>query len=353
MAHRLAPQSPHDLAAEAKRYMQWMQERGYSERTVYERECQLGDLVAWCNERGVNAPSELTRLVMELYQKHLAHRRKADGSPLSLVTQSNILTTIRSFCAWLVRCNLVLYNPAGDLVMPKLPRRLPRDILTPAEVEQVLSTPDLKTLMGIRDRALLETLYSTGIRRSEAARLDIGDVNFDRGTLLVREGKNRKDRVIPIGDRALAWIRKYLDDIRPEIMVPPDEGVLFLTRYGRPIEPGGISACVTKVIRESGISKQGSAHILRHTMATAMLEGGADIRYIQQMLGHESIKTTQIYTRVSIRALKEVHDATHPAAHMRPRRRLSYPDSNEPAPTAVYRHPRSRAADHDQADLDE
>jgi integrase/recombinase XerD len=298
-----------------------MAERGYSEGTVYGREGIFSDLVAWCNERGIQAPSQLSRQVLELYQKHLAHRRKEDGTRLSLITQSNILIAIRSFCGWLVRSNLLLYNPAGELVLPKRPHRIPREVLSPAEVEQVLNTPDLSTLIGIRDRALLETIYSTGVRRSEAAHLEISDIDFDRGSLLVREGKNRKDRLIPIGERALAWIRRYLDDVRPEIVVPPDEGVLFLTRLGRPFDPNGISGRVTKIFRASGIRKQGSTHLLRHTMATAMLEGGADIRYIQQMLGHESIKTTQIYTRVSIRALKEVHDATHPAAMLRPQRR--------------------------------
>jgi integrase/recombinase XerD len=158
------------------------------------------------------------------------------------------------------------------------------------------------------------------MRRAEVASLLIQDLDLERGTVLIREGKYRKDRVVPIGERALAWTVRYLDEVRPDYVVPPDEGYVFLTRLGRPFVPNGISETVTRVVRASGIGKQVSAHALRHSMATAMLEGGADIRFIQQMLGHGSLTTTEVYTRVSIRALKEVHDATHPSARLRRRR---------------------------------
>ena len=188
---------------------------------------------------------------------------------------------------------------------------------------------DVETGLGIRDRAILETLYSTGIRRAELARLETTDLDPDRGILLIREGKGKKDRMVPIGDRALAWIDKYLREVRPLLMVPPDEGDLFLTRFGRAFVPNGVSELVSTAVKKSGVPKRGSAHLFRHTAATLMLEGGADIRYIQQMLGHESLATTQIYTRVAIRKLKEIHELTHPGAKLERRQNRGRDGSRE------------------------
>lgn len=317
MVHDIKPEHPGDIAAEVLRHLEWLRQRSYSESTVYAREGRLGDFVAWCSERGVSSPQELTHTVLELYQKHIATKRKENGARLAAQTQADILTAVRVFCSWLVRRRVILYNPAAELELPRIPTRIPREILSPAEVEQVLAVPDVSTPTGLKDRALLETLYSTGIRRSELARLEIGDLDFDRGSLLVREGKNRKDRLIPIGDRALRWVAKYLADGRPQLVVPPDDSVLFLTARGKPYRPNGVSGLVTGLIAASGVGKKGSAHLLRHSMATAMLEGGADIRFIQEMLGHRSLRTTEIYTHVSVQALKQVHNATHPAARMK------------------------------------
>ena len=316
---RLIPQDPEDLAAEGRRYLQWMAERGFAESTIRKRETSLYRFLSWCEERGIHYPSELTRMVLELYQKRLSLDRKQDGTPLKMKTQREILSDIRAYCSWLARTKLVLYNPAADLVLPKTPKMLPRSVLTPAEVEQLFLVPDVSTYIGIRDRALLETLYSTGMRRAEVAKLTLSDLSFDSGTVLIRLGKYRKDRIIPIGERALAWVSKYVHEARLKLLVPPDDGVLFLTKYGKPYQPLGISERVSKLMKESGLRKKGSAHLLRHSMATAMLEGGADTRYIQQMLGHASLETTQVYTQVSIRHLKKVHASTHPAAKLKRR----------------------------------
>jgi len=305
-----------DLPALVARYLEWLTDRRYSPETVYDRKLYLRDFLAWCAERGVDRPDELSRQTLELYQRHLATRTKADGQPLAAQTQRGYLGGLAAFCRWLARNRLLLYNPAADLVLPRQSSRIPRDVLTVEEVERILNVPDVATDIGVRDRAMLETLYSTGIRRAELAKLGIGDLDPDRGVALIREGKGRKDRVVPIGERALAWIGKYTREVRPRWVVPPDEGELFLTRFGRGFVPNGISEMVSAAVKKSGVGKRGSAHLFRHTAATLMLEGGADIRHIQQMLGHESLATTQIYTRVSIKALKDAHDATHPGAHL-------------------------------------
>ena len=167
--------------------------------------------------------------------------------------------------------------------------------------------------MGLRDRAILETFYSTGMRRKELLNLLLTDLDAQRGTVFIRQGKGRKDRLIPIGERACAWIEKYLWEVRPGLATPPDQGRLFLTVLGESFTPAGMTQLAHQYIERAGLGKSGACHVFRHTCATLMLEGGADIRYIQQLLGHASLETTQIYTQVSIRTLKAVHTATHPA----------------------------------------
>ena len=172
--------------------------------------------------------------------------------------------------------------------------------------------------MGVRDRAMLETFYSTGMRRMELVGLKIFDLDFERGTVLIRQGKGKKDRMIQIGDRALVWTEKYLREVRSSLVVEPDDGSLFLTKDGTPLIADHLSSLVKRYVESANTGKSGACHLFRHTMATLMLEGGADVRYIQQMLGHSRLETTEVYTHVSIRTLKAVHSATHPAHLQRP-----------------------------------
>jgi integrase/recombinase XerD len=313
----IEPAEPGDLAAHALRFLEWLRERGYSDHTVEGRRFALAELLAWCSERGLTRPEQLSLEVLELYQRHLGRRAKADGEPLTMQTQANYLIDVKSYCRWLARSKLILYSPAADLVLPRVPDKIPRNVLTRLEVEQVLNTPDVSTPLGLRDRAMLETLYSTGLRRAELAKLELTDLDLDRGLALVREGKYRKDRMVPIGERALAWVDSYLERSRPAIVTPPDDGNLFLNRWGRPLVPGRVTKITAAVMRASGVDKPGAAHIFRHTMATHMLEAGMDTRYIQHILGHSSLEATQVYTRVGITKLKEVHRTTPPGADLR------------------------------------
>jgi integrase/recombinase XerD len=155
----------------------------------------------------------------------------------------------------------------------------------------------------------------------ELVNLRCPDVDTERGTVMIRQGKGRKDRIVPIGERALAWIANYLDDVRPELAIGDDDGTLFLSNLGLPFGVGRLTHLVRDYVEAAQIGKHGSCHLFRHTMATLMLEGGADIRYIQAMLGHASPTTTQIYAQVSIRALKAIHTATHPGKPVKPRSR--------------------------------
>lgn len=207
----------------------------------------------------------------------------------------------------------MLYNPASELQLPRRPPRLPRAVLTQSEAEAVLREADPTTTRGLRDRAILETLYSTGIRRMELIGLGVFDIDPASGVLWVRKGKGGRERVVPIGERACRWIDRYLLESRPQLALAPNDATLFLADSGRAFHPQFLSRVVRGYVDQSGVGKPGSCHLFRHTMATLMLEGGADIRFIQVMLGHASISTTEIYTRVSIRKLKAVYEQTHPA----------------------------------------
>lgn len=308
---------PHCLLAQIEPHLGWLAARGYAPSTVAVRRKDLADFVAWCEERGILRPPDLSRVVLDLYQKRIAHAHKKDGTVLSLHTQGLKLSAVAAFCKWLARERLVLYNPAAELELPRRSVRLPRTVLTAEEAEKILAIPDVATPLGLRDRAILETFYSTAIRRSELAKLSLGDLDIHRGVLIVREGKCRKDRYVPVGERALAWIAKYLEEVRPLLVKPEDDGFLFVGSDGDPISANYLGDMVGRAIRQADIGKQGACHLFRHTAATLMLEGGADVRYIQQMLGHASLATTQIYTQVSIHQLKAVHEATHPGAKLK------------------------------------
>lgn len=301
-------------------FCEWLAVRGYSPATVGRYHVSLALFADWATERGVESPAEVTRPVVERYQRHLFHLRQPSGRPLTFRSQTARLVALRAFYRWLTRSHRVLVNPTAELELPRVPRWQPRSAMTVTEVEDVLSQPDLNTIDGVRDRAILECFYSTAIRASELAGLNIFDLDTARGTLAVNAGKGGRSRVVPISDRAVGWCEKYLLDSRPQLAVPPDEGRLFLANRGGPMSVKRLTAIARKYLDAAGINKGGSCHLFRHTAATLMLEGGADIRYIQQLLGHAELTTTQLYTHVTIGALKAVHERTHPGAGNRPPR---------------------------------
>ena len=287
--------------------------KNFSLQTVDKRRCQINEFIRWSAERSLVQVDQIQRPILQRYQRYLFYFRTKQDKPLSFRTQHVRLSSLRAWFAWLTRNNYLLSNPASDIELPKIGRPLPKDILNEREAETILATADVTTPLGLRDRAIMETLYSTGIRRQEVANLDVYDLDSQRGILRIRSGKGNKDRVVPIGDRALAWVLKYQFEIRPALVLDHQETALFLGTEGQRLTGAHLGRVVRGYIKESEIGKSGSCHLFRHSMATAMLDNGADIRYIQMMLGHASLETTQIYTQVSIQKLKEIHSATHPA----------------------------------------
>ena len=288
--------------------------RGYSENTVRSRRVYLGFFIAWAYEHGLREPIEVTRPVLERYQRYLFFYRKKNGEPLTFRSQHTRLVPLRVWFRWMTRQNLILHNPASEIELPRLGRSLPKNIFSAQEVERIMQLCEIEEPIGLRDRALLEVLYSTGMRRLELVRLKLYDLSLDRGLILINQGKGHKDRYVPIGERAIAWLQKYIREGRPQLAIEPDDMTVFVTAQGEPFSRNHLSYAVRERIDAAKLGKTGSCHLFRHTMATLMHENGADIRFIQQMLGHEDLKTTQIYTQVAIRTLQQVHAATHPAA---------------------------------------
>lgn len=267
----------------------------------------------WCSQADLPSPLLITKSILEAFQRHLFRYRKPDGQPLAWSSQHLHLKEVRQFFAWLAKHNHLPFNPAADIELPKQPKTLPKAILSADEVERILEQPDTTTPLGLRDRAIFEVLYSTGIRRAELCSLKIDHLHVDRQVLFISQGKGLKDRYVPIGLRALLWIARYVENARDTLAIDPKERTLFLTIDGQSINPDSLTEYGRRYIKAAQVNKPGACHIFRHTMATLMHDNGADIRTIQAILGHEKLDTTQIYTRVSLKKLLETHQRTHPA----------------------------------------
>lgn len=311
-----APCAPDSVAAWMRRYLEALTVQHMGVLALRARRSQLGWFHAWCIERGIVRPQDVTYAHLAQFQRHLFLARKPDGAPYAINGQLAVLNSVQAWFRWLVRHGHVPSNPAADLDRPrKVPQHL-REPLSVTEVEAVLALPDLDTAYGLRDRAVLEVFYATGIRRQELANLTVADIDAERGCLLVRQGKGRKDRFVPVGERALAWIAKYRREARPVLLSDPQQPRLFLNYQGVPLSAYALSYRIRRYFDAAGIVKIGACHLFRHTMATAMLDNGADLRHVQEMLGHSLLATTQVYTHVSIARLKAVHAATHPGARL-------------------------------------
>jgi integrase/recombinase XerD len=266
-------------------------------------------------EAGLLDLRDVTRETVAAYQAWLYARevRGRDGTrPLSPAAQAGRLVALKGFLGWLVSGGVLLYNPAGDVVLPRKRLHVPRTILSVEEVGRLLGAPDVTTPLGVRDRAIVETLYSTAIRVAECCALDVRDADLGRAELLVRGGKGGKDRLVPLGSVAAAWVERYAKEVRPALLGRRREEALFVTRNGRRFRPTNLTFLVGVLGEKAAIEKRVTPHCLRHSCATHLLRGKADLRAIQAILGHKSLATTERYTRVEIGDLKEVHARCHP-----------------------------------------
>lgn len=307
---RLSPKTtPEQLLDE---HLAALRARGYSPYTVRNRLVHIRPFLRWCAIRNIDSMCDVSLVTLEQYQHYLSTYRQRNGQPLCMVSQHARLVPLRVWFAWMHRAGYIRNNPAERVQLPRLGRPLPRNILSASEVGRIMRQPNTKRAVGLRDRAILELLYSTGIRRLELMRLRLADLHLGRGLIFVHEGKGRRDRYVPIGKRAIRWMRRYLRKSRPKVARDSEEQTVFLSAQGRQISRDQLTWIVRKHISNAKLGKSGACHLFRHTMATLMHENGADIRVIQQILGHADIKTTQIYTQVAIRTLQRVHARTLP-----------------------------------------
>ena len=229
------------------------------------------------------------------------------------------LASLRSFFQFAQREGLVEHNPAKPLRNPRRARKLPH-FLTTEEINRLLTAPPADTPLGIRDRAILETIYSAGLRVSEVVGLNIEDLDLEEGVVRVR-GKGRRERLAPLGRYAVQALKRYLPKRTPHASLPPSQAApVFLNRFGKRLTTRSVARMLEKYIQQVGLDTRTSPHTLRHSFATHLLDGGADIRSVQELLGHQSLVTTQIYTHLSTASLRRAYEAAHPRARVSGRR---------------------------------
>jgi integrase/recombinase XerD len=307
---------PGALQADMAAHVADLERRNYTADTCKNRRVVLLRFARWLAERGVERTAQVTRPMIERYQRWLfAYRKeggKDHGKPLSARTQTERVKLVQLFFAWATRKGRVPANPAADLDFPRPVKTLP-PTLTHDEMAAILAVPDVDTPAGLRDRSVIETFYATGMRRMELCRLNLDDIDHSAGIVRINQGKGRKDRLVPLGDRAGSWLLRWLDDGRPALNPAASCHRVYLHDGGAPLTRDNLTIRLRKILDAAGITKAGSCHLFRHTVATHLLENGCDVRLIQELLGHAKLDTTALYAHVAIDHLKAAHAAFHPA----------------------------------------
>jgi integrase/recombinase XerD len=293
-------------------YLKHLQTLGRSHYTIKNTRSALRGLLVFLEELHITAVEDLQSDVLEEYQQDLAFRVTAKGKLLALRTQGQKMMTVKSFTKFLKDKDCLIHDPGARLKLPRKPKRLPKLILSTRDVKKLIEAPDTHTNRGYRNRIIIEILYDTAIRRSELAEIKINDLDLNAGFIRI-QGKGDKDRVVPLSERVRELMRNYLLAIRPCLIHDDDDGYLLLNRWGKKMDPNAVWAVVKRCTYLASLRKNVSTHTLRHTCATHMLKNGAPVRHLQEMLGHESLESTQLYTHVTINDLKEIHRKYHPS----------------------------------------
>lgn len=279
-------------------------ERGLSNNTIFSYRGDLNSYIDFLTAKKIGALSESTK--NEVINFMLSEKNKG----LSANSISRRLSAIRVFYRFLVRERILKNDPTNQIDSPKLWKRIP-DALSLNEIEILLSQPNIRNTQGLRDKAILEILYATGMRISEAANLKVDDLNLDVGFTRCF-GKGSKERIVPLGKKAIESVKNYLERSRGNYLSGKVNNFLFLSRFGKRISRQSLWKIIKKYAKDAKIKKSIKPHILRHSFATHLLERGADLRSVQEMLGHSNIATTQIYTHINKDRLKSIHKMFHP-----------------------------------------
>jgi integrase/recombinase XerD len=295
-----------------ERYRSYLELRNYSKTTI---EGQLGSIKLLRRFLEETHQSELTAVTTEAlheFQRWHFYRPTFHGTIRGIPYQNRVLTAVKGLFKFLREETLIASDPAAALDYGKEPETLPRNILTPAEARKIIETPDTGTPLGYRDRTILEVLYSTGIRKNELMNLALADVNLDEELLRINGGKGAKDRVVPLTQVACSFLESYIKGIRPQLLGLKTTNRLFLSRRGLPIARNTLGHLVEKCARLAKIKKPVTCHLWRHSCATHLLKNKANLRHVQEILGHRSLATTERYLHLTITDLKEAHRKCHP-----------------------------------------
>jgi integrase/recombinase XerD len=300
----------------------WIRLQGFSQRSPQDHRQKVSRFFTFAADRGLvddRGRVDLTAIDQEViadYQAFLFETvSEKTGKKLSTTSQINYLSYLETFYRFLKTTKRIIIDPTEIIRLPRHPKPLPAVLLDPKEVRRLLAQPNLHNPLGFRDRVIFELFWSTGMRVGELIALEVADVRFEEGLITLRAPKGRKDRSVPVGEGALTWLYEYIERVRPVLLKSEKGGSdphLFLNRHGRGMEKTGILHKLKLYRRRAGIRKPIGTHTFRHTLATEMLKGGADLRHVQEMLGHDNLHTTQRYLHIVKAELKKVHGRTHP-----------------------------------------
>ena len=298
-----------------KYYLELCQAIGQAQDTIRGKKAGLKKFYLWCLANNIFYVDQINLELMDKYMAYLnAYRKALDNNPLSRAQKRNLLTFVKTFVEKMYAKRLLNTNPLDGFELPSKGYSLPKALFSEVEVEKILAQPLVLSSNGLRDKVILETFFATGIRRTELAQLDIDDVDLTEQIVRVNHGKGRKERIVPISARACEWIALYLCKIRCNMPQNELSSALFLATNGKRFSPNKLSEMAGRYVKLSGIKRAGACHLFRHATATFMLDHGAELRHVQEMLGHASITTTQIYTHVTRRKLTQVYNHSHPSA---------------------------------------
>jgi integrase/recombinase XerD len=300
------------LSVLSEEYISSLRILNYSKITTNELERKLNKFFGFLEKLDISRADQITQEHIREWQAELYHAVNFKGKPNGIPHQNKMLAAVKQFLAFLNDRDYIVADPAKDIKYAKEPQTLPKSILTKAEIKKIIHTPDVRCAIGYRDRTILEVLYSTGIRSQELCNLILEDVDYHDGFVRIIQGKGKKDRVVPIGRIACRYLENYIKGVRQEFVKDPHNNSLFFTSRGNPMNSDALWKLVKKYGRKAKIKKNIYPHTFRHTCATGMLKNNANIRAIQELLGHAFLDATQIYTHVNITDLKKVHSKCHP-----------------------------------------
>ena len=306
-----ANKSPASLDSLIQEFLKTLKVRNLSSTHIKGIAWRLGKFLLYLAGREITEVTGITKEVVSTFQIEQYERINQMGRPNSVGHQNQMLSAVKQFTSYLKEYDYIVADPARELRYAKTPKSLPRGILTPTEARKILHAPDTKSVIGYRDRTILEILYTSGIRKDELIGLTLDNVDYTDGFLRV-VGKGNKERVVPLGRIACRYLENYIKSVRPELLRDPYEKTVFLSQRHRPLSKNMVWELTKRHARKAKITKNVHPHTFRHTCATQMLRNKAHIRAVQELLGHESLDSTQVYTHVSITDLKEIHKSCHP-----------------------------------------